>query len=329
MQQVQTHRDSISGNDIHRRENSSMIVRTDLSSLITNFTNSQQVCNDRLQSLERELATLKGQVTEACSTASENELNRTFTTKKSPNLQPSGSHIKSPSRIPLPITPRKLSTDEKSVPPTTTKLPSHLPPAISLSRSKTFHNETIDGSPRVRSQKGQRSQTPRQEPSTNSDVRIPCYSSIEEVIKANEALFLENDRLRADVNRLKAENIVLLRSVKGSSTSRNEPNIGTDRILAEREYQELTMDVFRLNEENRHLRKSLLAQSTKLIRLRQSIPPNTPSSTYQQYSQTSRSVSQASARSSRPVKPKSARYSSNHRGLERTNTVYHSPLEHS
>ena len=95
----------------------------------------------------------------------------------------------------------------------------------------------------------------------------------------------------------------MLRSVNGSSTSGNEPNIGTDRvrnsflissldfirlkILAEREHQELTKDVLRLNEENRHLRKSLLAQSAKLIRLRQSIPPNTPSSTYQQYSQTS------------------------------------------
>ncbi|UJR32147.1 hypothetical protein I4U23_019614 [Adineta vaga] len=316
MQQVHTNREVISDIDPRKGDNSSMIVRTDLSSFLSEYTNSQRRCNDRLQSLEHELAVLKGQVNETFSSSSEHELNQTFTLKKPPTSQQSTRQMKSPSRIPLPITPRRLLNDDKSASPTSNKSLSNPLPAMPLARSKTFHNDNVNELSRSRSHKVQRDLTEQ------SDIRIPAYSSLEDIIKANEELFFDNDRLRTDLSRLKAENIVLLRSMKASTTIGSESYLGTDRILAERERHELTIELARHMEENKRLRKSLLAQSAKFITLRQSIS-NTSSPTANEYPRTPRSARQPTPNSSRLSKPKSARYNSNHRELDRENSVYH------
>ena len=57
--------------------------------------------NNRLESLEREMTSLKGQVNQVFVPSEEHELNRTFTIKKPPVSQPTTARVKSPSRIPL------------------------------------------------------------------------------------------------------------------------------------------------------------------------------------------------------------------------------------
>ena len=205
--------------------------------------------NNRLESLEREMANLKGQVTQVFVPTEEHELNRTFTTKKPPASPPTSARVMSPSRIPLPITPRKSSADEKSAASTnghtsTIRSPPTAPP---MARSKTFHNNPPSSSSAsnmseetslLRAYKMHLEQTmPR-------DSRVPNYMSMEDVIKSNEVflpwmnsrslflyllqqLLLENDRLRSELNRLKTESILLVRTMKSASM---ESNSGNERV---------------------------------------------------------------------------------------------------
>ncbi len=142
--------------------------------------------NDRLETLEREITSLKGQVNESFTSSNENELNRTFTTKKASGLQPTSTRVKSPSRIPLPVTPRRLSHDDKPIVPANNASASRPLPSLPVTRSKTFHNSyTSDETGRLRSYKLQ----PEQRRDKDAlDIRVPNYSSIEDVIKSNQVL---------------------------------------------------------------------------------------------------------------------------------------------
>lgn len=170
-----------------------VVVRTDLAVLLSDYTSSQRRCmyqeqvircerhvlsldNNRLESLEREMASLKGQVNQVFTPMEEHELNRTFTTKKGPNSQPTSARALSPSRIPLPITPRKSSADEKAA------ISRPLPTAPPMTRSKTFHNNpsSSDEANLLRAYKMHLEQT------LHKDSRVPNYTSLEDVIKANE-----------------------------------------------------------------------------------------------------------------------------------------------
>jgi hypothetical protein len=98
----------------------------------------------------------------------------------------------SPSRIPLPITPRKQSANDKSVVPTNELLNSRPLPSASMVRSKTFHNNTSpssntsDDANLLRAYKMHLEQTLAKDASSHSDIKIPNYTCIEDVIKANE-----------------------------------------------------------------------------------------------------------------------------------------------
>ncbi|CAF4388713.1 unnamed protein product [Adineta steineri] len=94
------------------------------------------------------------------------------------------------------------------------------------------------------------------------------------------------------------------------------------KIVAERERQSLTVELARQAEENKRLRKSLLAQSAKFIALRQSIH-STYLSTSNDHHFTSQSTIPSLPNSSRVSKSKSARHSSNNRASDRTNTFSH------
>jgi hypothetical protein len=99
------------------------------------------------------------------------------------------------------------------------------------------------------------------------------------------------------------------------------------------------MELARQVEENKRLRKSLLAQSAKFITLNQSVDtPNASLSTSNDYHPTRVRLKikktkinlfvlfqQSSPNSSRIPKSKSARSSSYNRGLVRTNTFYQDP----
>lgn len=306
-----------------------VVVRTDLAVLLSDYTNSQRRCmykeqsisrairtsclsldNNRLESLEREMVSLKGQVNQVFTPMEEHELNRTFTTKKTPASQPTSARVSSPSRIPLPITPRKSSADDRSAVSANgnTSMPRPPPTAPPMSRSKTFHNNPSSSSqPSNFSDEANllRAYKMHLEQTLHKDSRVPNYNSLEDVIKANEVflscvcieghgsssssclqqLLLENDRLRSELNRLKTESILLVRSMKpaGAESSSGNERVGSKnlsrffqdhlfpfQISAERERQELAMELARQVEENKRLRKSLLAQSTKFLSLRQS-----------------------------------------------------------
>lgn len=146
--------------------------------------------NNRLESLEREMASLKGQVSQGFSPSDERDLNRTFTTKKVPVSQPTSARVKSPSRIPLPITPRKTSNDDIPILPAADTSPSR---PLPLGRSKTFHNNTSQPSPNtlddaslLRSYKVHLEQIFHKDASAHSDMKMPNYTSMEDVIKSNE-----------------------------------------------------------------------------------------------------------------------------------------------
>jgi hypothetical protein len=151
------------------------------------------VDNNRLESLEREMASLKGQVNEAFTPSDEHELNKTFTIKKAPTTRPTTARVKSPSRIPLPITPRKASNDDKSIVPTnetSTSLPLQQVP---FPRSKSFHNNTSqspfntsDDTSLLRAYKAHLEQVLHKDAPPYSDIKAPNYTCTEDVIKANE-----------------------------------------------------------------------------------------------------------------------------------------------
>jgi len=121
------------------------------------------------------MANLKGQVKQSYDQTGEHELNRTFTTKK----KPTSARVMSPSRIPVPITPRQSSTNEPS---TARTLP--------FARSKTFHNSTspstTDDANLLRTHKLHLEQTLQKKATPYSDTKVPNYNSIDDVIKSNE-----------------------------------------------------------------------------------------------------------------------------------------------
>ena len=186
-----------------------VVVRTDLAALLSDYTNSQRRCmykeqsisramrtsylsldNNRLESLEREMVSLKGQVNQVYTPMEEHELNRTFTTKKAPGSQPTSARVSSPSRIPLPITPRKSSADDRSAVSANgnTSMPRPLPTAPLMSRSKTFHNNPSSSPPSNFSDEANllRAYKMHLEQTLHKDNRVPNYTSLEDVIRANE-----------------------------------------------------------------------------------------------------------------------------------------------
>jgi len=151
------------------------------------------VDNNRLESLEREMASLKGQVNEALAPSDEHELNKTFTTKKVPTAPPTSARVKSPSRIPLPITPRKASNDDKPIVSTNDTSTSRSLPQVLLPRSKTFHNSTSqppsntsDDASLLHAYKVHLEQVLHKDAPPYSDIKVPNYTCTEDVIKANE-----------------------------------------------------------------------------------------------------------------------------------------------
>ncbi len=149
--------------------------------------------NNRLESLEREMASLKSQVNQATVPSDEDELNRTFTIKKAPISQPTSARVMSPSRIPLRITPRRLSNDDKSIVPTNDTSTSRPLPPVPIARSKTFHNNTpqsssntSDDASLLRSYKAHLEQVFHKNAPPYLDIKVPNYTCTEDVIKANE-----------------------------------------------------------------------------------------------------------------------------------------------
>jgi regulator of replication initiation timing len=186
------------------------------------------------------MASLKGQVTQSfVAPTNEQDLNRSFTTKKSSIPPPTSARVLSPSRVPLPFNPRKLLADEIPIISTNDGPFSRPLPQVAMGRSKTFHNGTLHPPPSpptnsseeanfLRSYKSHIEQVLRKDAPPFSDLKIPNYTSIEDVMKANEQLLLENDRLRSELNRLKTESILLLRSMR--TTTGLEPNLGNERV---------------------------------------------------------------------------------------------------
>lgn len=264
MQQVRSNRDS--AQEISTRDSgvsaALTVNRSDLSSLANDYGGSQRQCTktlflpidcfslrsldqDRLESLEREMASLKGQVTQSfVPPITEHELSRTFSSKKISNPQPSSARILSPSRLPLAHNSRKLANDELPVVSTNDGPFSRALPQVAVVRSKSFHNSTshLPSSPPsngseeasfLRSYKAHIEQVLRREAPAFSDMKTPSYVSIDDVMKANEQLLLENDRLRSELTRLKTESILLLRSMRAATGS--ESNLGNERVRAAKE----------------------------------------------------------------------------------------------
>ena len=97
--------------------------------------------HDRLESLEREMASLKGQVNQAfVSPSNESDLNRSFTPKKSAVSQQIAARVVSPSRAPLPI--RKLSNEEIPIISTNDGPFSRSLPQVN--RTKSFNNGQLN-----------------------------------------------------------------------------------------------------------------------------------------------------------------------------------------
>jgi hypothetical protein len=154
--------------------------------------------NDRLESLEREMASLKGQVTQSfVSPTNEHELNRSFTSKKSAGSQPNSARVTSPSRIPVSANTRKLPNDEIPIVPINDGPFSRPLPHVLVGRSKTFHNSILNppSSPLtnsseeasfLRSYKAHIEQVLRKDAPPFSDIKVPNYTSIEDVMRANE-----------------------------------------------------------------------------------------------------------------------------------------------
>lgn len=197
--------------------------------------------HDRLESLEREMASLKGQVTQSfIAPINEHELNRTFSSKKSPTNVPSNpTRVVNSSRLPINYPHRKLSNEEIPVVSINDGPFSRALPQVPVNRSRTFHNSPVypsASSPTnsseeasfLRSYKAHIEQVLRKDAPPYSDLKVPNYASIDDVMKANEQLLVENDRLRSELNRLKTESILLLRSMRTASGV--ETNLGNERV---------------------------------------------------------------------------------------------------
>ncbi|CAF2852811.1 unnamed protein product, partial [Rotaria sp. Silwood2] len=314
---------------------SPIAARTEIASLFNDYTGPPRHYHDRLESLEREMASLKGQVNQAFLTPSnEPELNRTHSTRKPPISQPTSARVPSPPRIPLPPNTRKTSNDETQIISTHDGPFSRALPQVPVPRSKSFHNGALQSSSSqptnssdeanlLRSYRAHLEQVLRKDAPPFSDIKVPNYTSIEDVLKANEQLLLENDRIRSELNRLKTESILLLRSMR--SNAGLEPNLGNERIIAERERQELAIELARQVEENKRLRRSLLAQSAKFLTLRQSTNATDASlSTSNDHRLTPESAPQPTLNFNKTQpQSKSARFIVGNRGNARPRTFNH------
>ncbi|CAF1188591.1 unnamed protein product [Rotaria sp. Silwood1] len=314
---------------------SPIAARTEIASLLNDYTGPQRHYHDRLESLEREMASLKGQVNQAFLTPSnESELNRSYPSRKAPISQPTSARVTSPPRIPLPLNARKTSNDEMQIISTHDGPFSRPLPQVPVNRSKSFNNGVLqspssqsanssDEANLLRSYRVHLEQVLRKDAPPFADIKIPNYTSIEDVLKANEQLLLENDRLRSELNRLKTESILLLRSMR--ATTGLEPNLGNERIIAERERQELAIELSRQVEENKRLRRSLLAQSAKFLTLRQSTnATDAPLSTSNDHRLTPESAPQPTLNINKTQQQsKSARFIVGNRGTARPRTFNH------
>jgi hypothetical protein len=160
--------------------------------------------HDRLESLEREMASLKGQVNQAfVPPANESDLNRSLTPKKSSIPQQNSVRVINPSRPPLPVNNRKSSNEDISTVSTNDGPFSRSLPQVSVHRSKSFNNGTLNppssppsnGSEEatfLRQYKAHLEQILRKDAPPFSDIKIPNYTSIEDVMKANEVFMILN-----------------------------------------------------------------------------------------------------------------------------------------
>jgi hypothetical protein len=198
------------------------------------------------------MASLKGQVTQSfVPPIIEHEPNRTVSAKKPLTTQATSARLLSPSRLPLPNNPRRLSNDEMPVVFTNDgPFSRSLPPAPSV-RGKSLHNSTLYPSPSpmnnssdeasfLRSYKAHIEQVLRKDAPAYSDMKAPNYSSVDDVMKANEQLLVENDRLRSELNRLKTESILLLRSMRTANGI--EPTLGNERVRRKEDF--FFIDIF-------------------------------------------------------------------------------------
>lgn len=145
------------------------------------------------------MASLKGQVSQAfVPQSNENDLNRTSSSKKSSSSQPLSARGASSSRIQLPPTNRKMSNDEMSVISTHDGPFSRAQPQGSLSRSRSFNNNssmnpspspptnTLDETTLLRAYRAHLEQVLRKDAPFFTDIKIPNYASIDDVLKSNE-----------------------------------------------------------------------------------------------------------------------------------------------
>ena len=154
--------------------------------------------SDRLESSEREAALFKGQVSQAfVAPASESELYRTYTAKKSAVSSQNSARLTSSSRTPLIANVRKLSNEDTPIVPLNDGPFSRSLPQVAVTRSKSFQNgqsilagtapaNSSDEVTLLRSYKAHLEQVLRKDAPPYSDLKVPSYASIEEVIKANE-----------------------------------------------------------------------------------------------------------------------------------------------
>ena len=157
------------------------------------------------------------------------------------------------------MTPRKLPNDDKPTVPVNNASSLRTIPPVSFVRSRSFHSEasqassnTSDDANLLRSYKVHLDQILHRDGSSHSSIKTPNYTSVEDIIKANEVfilklsiscsiviiiitiikqLLLENDRLRSELNRLKTESTLLLRSMKTATGV--EPILGNERVRFE------------------------------------------------------------------------------------------------
>jgi len=139
------------------------------------------------------VASLRGQVSKVIAPSDEHELNQTFTIKKAPVSQPTSARVKSPSRIPLPTTPRKSANDDRRTVSTNATSISSPFSSVSLARSKTFHDNTSrpssntsDNASLLRTYKARLEKLLHKDGPPFSDIKVPNYACMEDVLKANE-----------------------------------------------------------------------------------------------------------------------------------------------
>ena len=147
---------------------------------------------DRLESLEREMASLKGQVNQAfVSPSTESDINRSFTAKKSQVA----ARVTSPIRVPVPFNNRKLTNED--IPIVSTNDGPFSRPLPIVNRSRSFNNGSqnppssppsngFEESNLLRSYKIHLEQILRKDAPPFSDIKIPNYTSIDDVMKSNE-----------------------------------------------------------------------------------------------------------------------------------------------